>query len=137
MKNKSTEKSTIKIERTISAPQGEVFDAWLNPEIPGTPWYENDKLILNPKVDGLFYWLYKEYPHYGRFKEIKRPGRIEHTWMSRNTLGEESTVIVTFQKKGEETLMTLIHSDLPNDEEAKEHEKGWSYFLDKLVDHFS
>jgi uncharacterized protein YndB with AHSA1/START domain len=136
MTNKSTESREIKFERTIPAPPGEVFDAWLNPKIPGTPWHEGEKLILNPKVDGLFYWLMRGQPHYGRFTEIDRPGRIQHTWMSRNTLGEESTVTVTFQKKGEDTLMTLLHSDLPNYEVAKAHEKGWIYFLDKLVDHF-
>ena len=136
MTNKSTESREIKFERTISAPPGEVFDAWLNPKIPGTPWHEGEKLILNPKVDGLFYWLMRGQPHYGRFTEIDRPGRIQHTWMSRNTLGEESTVTVTFQKKGEDTLMILLHSDLPNNEVAKAHEKGWIYFLDKLVDHF-
>jgi len=34
--------------------------------------------------------------------------------MSRSTLGEETTVTVTFQEKGEDTLMTLVHSDLPD-----------------------
>jgi uncharacterized protein YndB with AHSA1/START domain len=136
MMNTSTKTLEIKLERTILAPPGEVFDAWLNPKIPGTPWHEGEKLILNPKVDGLFYWLMRGQPHYGRFTEINRPGRIQHSWMSRNTLGEESTVTVTFQKKGEDTLMTLLHSDLPSNEVAKAHEKGWIYFLDKLVEHF-
>jgi uncharacterized protein YndB with AHSA1/START domain len=136
MMNKSTESREIKLERTIPAPPGEVFDAWLNPKIPGTPWHEGEKLILNPKIDGLFYWLMRGQPHYGRFTEIDPPGRIQHSWMSRSTLGEESTVTVTFQKKGEDTLMTLLHSDLPSNEAAKAHEKGWIYFLDKLVDHF-
>jgi uncharacterized protein YndB with AHSA1/START domain len=136
MMNTSTKTLEIKLERTIPAPPGEVFDAWLNPKIPGTPWHEGEKLILNPRVDGLFYCLMRGQPHYGRFTEIDRPGRIQHSWMSRNTLGEESTVTVTFQKKGEDTLMTLLHSDLPSNEGAKAHEKGWIYFLDKLVEHF-
>ena len=38
---------------------------------------------------------------------------MQHTWVSPNTLGEESTVTLTFQKQGEETLMTLVHSGLP------------------------
>jgi uncharacterized protein YndB with AHSA1/START domain len=28
----------LKFERTISAPPDEVFDAWLNPKVPGNPW---------------------------------------------------------------------------------------------------
>ena len=133
----STKTAEIKVERTIPAPPSEAFDAWLDPNIPGTPWHENVKLIVNPKVDGLWYLLSVAHrpegtPHYGRFTEINRPGRIQHSWMSRNTLGEESTVTVTFQKKGEGTLLTLLHSGLPNDDLAKAHDKGWNSILDKF-----
>jgi uncharacterized protein YndB with AHSA1/START domain len=126
----------FKFERTIPAPPTEVYDGWLNPAIPGTPWYESNKLIFDPRVDGLFYWLFKEHPHFGRFLELKRPSRIQHSWMSQSTLGQESTVTVTFEKKGEGTLMTLHHAGLPDEEIAKNHEKGWNYFLDKLVEQF-
>ena len=131
----------ITVERTIPAPPSEVFDAWLDPKVPGTLWHGHDKLILNPTVDGLWYLLSLAHrregtPHYGRFIEIDRPGRIQHSWMSRNTLGEESTVTVTFQKKGEGTLLTLLHSGLPNADMATAHEKGWNSILDKLSDIF-
>jgi len=127
----------FKLERAIPAPAEEVFDAWLNPETPGTPWHEHEKLIFHPKVDGLWYWLVRGNPHYGRFTDIERPGCIRHTWMSRDTLGEESIVTVTFEKKGDATLMTLVHSGLPEHDFAKKHEAGWSYFLDRLVGHFT
>jgi len=125
----STNKLEFTFERTIPAPPAEVYDAWMNPEIPGTPWHEADKLILDPKVDGLWYWLIRGTPHYGRFTEVDRPGRIQHTWVSPNTLGEESMVTVTFKKKGEGTLMALVHSGLPDDDRGRGHEKGWNYFL--------
>lgn len=127
----------LKVERTIPAPAGEVFDAWLNPKIPGTPWNEADKLILNPKVDGFFYWLVRGTPHYGRFTEIERPGRMQHTWMSPNTLGAETTVTLTFQKQGESTLMTLVHSGLPESDQGRSHEKGWNYFLGKFAEQYA
>jgi uncharacterized protein YndB with AHSA1/START domain len=127
--NKSAKTIEIKVERTIPAPPGEVFDGWLNPKIPGNPWNAAEKFMLDPKVDGLFYWTLKGTAHYGRFTEIQRPGRIQHTWMSPNTLGQESIVTLTFQKQGEDTLMTLVHSDLPDHELARGHEKGWNYFL--------
>ena len=133
---KSTKTLEFKFERTIPAPLDEVYDAWLNPKIPGTPWHEADKLILNPKVDGFFYWLIRGTPHYGRFTEIERPGRIQHTWVSPSTLGEESMVTVTFTKQGEDTLMTLVHSGLPDDDKARSHEKGWNYFLGRFSEQF-
>jgi uncharacterized protein YndB with AHSA1/START domain len=123
-------------ERSIPAEPQEVYDAWLDPRIPGNPWNIADKLILDPKVDGFFYWRTQGIPHYGRFTEVARPARIQHTWVSPNTLGHESTVTVTFEKRGDHTRMTLVHSDLPDDEKGRSHEKGWSFFLDRFPEHF-
>jgi uncharacterized protein YndB with AHSA1/START domain len=135
--NEPKKKIEVRVERTIPASQAEVFDAWLDPKIPGNPWNMAEKLLLNPHVDGFFYWLIKGTSHYGRFTEVERPGRIQHTWMSRSTSGEESTVTVTFQKKGENTLMTLVHSDLPDTDGGRGHEKGWNYFLDIFSEKFA
>jgi len=135
--NKSKKTIEVKVERTIPAPLVEVFDAWLNPKIPGNPWNAADKLILDPQVDGFFYWNIQGTPHYGRFTEIKRPARIQHTWMSPNTLGLESTVTVTFEKKGKDTLMRLVHSGLPDTSGGRSHDKGWNYFLDIFPGQFT
>jgi uncharacterized protein YndB with AHSA1/START domain len=134
--NTSKKALEFKFERTIPAPPGEVFDAWLNPKIPGNPWNAAEKFTLDPKVDGLFYWTLKGTSHYGRFTEVERPGRIQHTWVSPNTWGEESIVTLTFKKQGEDTLMALVHSDLPDHELARGHEKGWNYFLDIFREQF-
>jgi len=56
--------------------------------------------------------------------------------MSRHTLGEESMVTVTFEKKGAGTLMMLRHSGLPNDDMAAAHEKGWNSILERFADLF-
>jgi uncharacterized protein YndB with AHSA1/START domain len=133
----STRTLEFKFERTIAAVPGEVFDAWLNPKIPGNPWNAAEKFVLDPKVDGLFYWAARGASHYGRFTEVKRPARIQHTWVSQNTLGQESTVTLTFAKKGEGTLMTLVHSGIPDTEGGRTHEKGWSYFLGIFPEQFS
>jgi uncharacterized protein YndB with AHSA1/START domain len=134
--SKSTKTIEIKAERRIPAPPDEVFDAWLNPKTPGNPWNAAEKFILDPKVDGLFYWALKGASHYGRFTEVERPSRIQHTWMSPNTLGEESIVTVTFKKQGEDTRMTLVHSGLPDTDGGRGHEKGWNYFLEVLRQQF-
>lgn len=131
----------ITVQRTIPAPPSEVFDAWLDPKIPGTLWHGHEKLIFNPEIDGLWYLLSLMHrregtPHYGRFIEINRPSWIQHSWMSRNTLGEETTVTVTFRKKGEDTLITILHSRLPNADLATVHEKGWNFVLDKFSNIF-
>ena len=126
----------IKVERTIAGAPGEIFDAWLNPKVPGNPWNMGQKLILNPKPDGLFYWLVNGTPHYGRFTKVQRPARVQHTWMSPYTNGLESTVTVTYKKKGDETLMTLVHSGLPDDENGRAHVDGWNDFMDRFPGYF-
>jgi hypothetical protein len=67
---------------------------------------------------------------------MERPARMQHTWVSPNTLGEESTVTVTFKKHGEDTLMTLIHTGIPDTKGGRGHEKGWNYFLDIFPEQF-
>jgi uncharacterized protein YndB with AHSA1/START domain len=128
----STKTLEFILERTIPAPLAEVFDGWLDPNIPGNPWNAAEKFILDPKVDGLFFWTLKGISHYGRFTEIERPARIQHTWVSPNTLGQESIVTLTFKKHGEDTRMTLVHSGLPDTDAGRGHEKGWNYFLDSF-----
>lgn len=126
---KSGKNIEVRVERTVPAPRGEVFDAWLNPKVPGTPWNAAEKFIMEAKVDRLFYWHLKGTSHYGMFTAIDRPTRIQHTWVSPNTLGLESTVTVTFEARGDETRMTLVHSGLPDNENGHAHENGWNYFL--------
>ena len=99
----STELKTIEVtvERTIPAPLETVYDAWLDPKIPGTVWNAAEKFSLDAKVDGLFFWRVPGNSHYGRFTELTRPSRMQYTWVSPSTSGLESMVTVTFKKKKE------------------------------------
>jgi uncharacterized protein YndB with AHSA1/START domain len=134
--NNPTKTLEFKVERLIPAPPREVFDAWFDPKIPGNPWNAAEKFVLDPKVDGLFFWTLQGTSHYGLFTHVERPARIRHTWMSPKTLGQESVVTLTFQAQGEDTLMTLVHSNLPDHELARGHEKGWGYFMGIFCEQF-
>jgi uncharacterized protein YndB with AHSA1/START domain len=127
----------VTVSRTIPASAEKVFDMWMNPKGPGGPWFGVERLIFNPTVDGLFYSLVKHdgslHPHYGRFIRIERPYRIEHTWMSQGTKGEESVVNVTFEPRGDDTEMTIRHSGVPDDEVGRRHKDGWGWILDMLA----
>ena len=133
----------VKLTRTIPASPDEVFDAWLDPKCPGTPWSQADKVLLDLKVDGLFFFRSVKQadgggnPHYGRFTILDRPTKVQYTWMSPRTAGLESVVTVTFDGKGEDTLLTLRHENLPDDEGGRMHQAGWEYFLGRLVGAFS
>jgi uncharacterized protein YndB with AHSA1/START domain len=131
----------LELRRTIAAPASEVFDGWLDPKCPGTPWSIAEKLILDAKVDGLYYWLFineagQPKPHYGRFTIVDRPAKVQYTWMAFHTRGLESLVTVTFQRQREDTLLTLRHENLPDDEYGRGHEKGWGNLMSQFADRF-
>jgi uncharacterized protein YndB with AHSA1/START domain len=135
---------TIELEltRIISASPGEIFDGWLDPKCPGTPWNLAERLVFDANVDGLYYWLFineagEQKPHYGRFTILDRPSKVQYTWMSLHTRGLESLVTVTFQRKGEDTLLTLRHENLPDDEYGRGHEKGWEYLVSEFANRFA
>lgn len=119
----------VKLERTITAAPAEVFAAWLDPKAPGNPWNNGNKTLIDARVDGLFYILMNETPHYGRFTKLDTPRLLQHTWMSPYTEGHESTVTVTFTAKGNDTLMTLHHTGLPDTPRGHAHLDGWTYFM--------
>lgn len=126
----------IKFDRIIPTTSIEAYKAWLNPKVKGTPWNIGEKIIFTPKIDGFFYWLVNGTPHYGRFTKLKRGQTIQHTWMSPYTEGLESVVTVTFKKKGTNTLMTLVHSGLPNSSKGRAHEGGWNEFMNEFPESF-
>jgi uncharacterized protein YndB with AHSA1/START domain len=136
----------VNLERVIDATPAEVFDAWLDPEHPGSPWYAVDRLILHPVVDGLFYRMHvakqgavagqMELPHFGRFIAIEPGRRIQHTWMSQHTRGVETLVTVDFRAEGDRTRLVLRHIGIPDDEFGRMHEVGWTHYLKALTAYF-
>jgi uncharacterized protein YndB with AHSA1/START domain len=128
----------ITVARTIPASAEEVFDLWMNPKSPGGPWFGAERVILNPVVDGLFYVAAKHegriWPHYGRFLQIDRPRRVEHTWMSEATKGAESIVTVTMESRGDVTEVRLHHAGIPDDDMGRQHKDGWNWVLSMLAE---
>jgi uncharacterized protein YndB with AHSA1/START domain len=123
----------IRIERKIASSPEAAYAAWLDASVPGTPWNFAGKLVMDCKEDGLFYARMGETPHYGRFTRLE-PGRaVQHTWISPPTMGYETLVSVTFAADGKDTLMTLVHSGLPNNSSGLGHEKGWNMIMQSFL----
>lgn len=130
----STMTRTVKVERIIPVEPGEAFDAWLDPTVPGAFGHDHEELLIDLKVDGLWFWRsVGGTPHYGRFLTLQHASRIEHTWMSPNTRGLESTVTITFEPLGDRTRMTIEHAGLPDDDMAAAHERGWTAILGRFT----
>jgi uncharacterized protein YndB with AHSA1/START domain len=136
----------VTVARTIAAKPEAIFDVWIDPQTSGGPFFGAARLLIDVKVDGLFYFLVshegKDWAHYGRFLRIERPvasspGLVEYTWMSEATRGAESIVTVTFAPLGGETEVTLRHSNVPDDEMGRRHADGWTWMLNALAERFS
>ncbi|HXZ49534.1 MAG TPA: SRPBCC domain-containing protein [Usitatibacter sp.] len=131
----------INLTRTIPATPAEVYDAWLDPQCPVNPFHGAKRLVFEPKVGSLYHFAHMqgevERPHYGRFDVLEPGSRIRMTWMSNHTRGLESVVTVTFKPKGEGTLLTLNHANLPDDEMGRAHDDGWKYFIGLLEQRFA
>jgi uncharacterized protein YndB with AHSA1/START domain len=130
----------LTLSRLIPAEPGEVYDVWLDPKSPGGPWFGSKRVILDPKVDGLFYHLVEhagmEWAHYGRFLALDRAAKIAHTWISEGTRGLESTVTVTFEPDPEGTRVTLRHAGVPDDDFGRQHKEGWAFMLESIEQRF-
>lgn len=126
----------VNVSRLIPGPAADVFDVWLDPSCPGSPWHGAKKIIVSPVVDGLFFWGHEHekrvLPHYGRFLRVDRGKLLEHTWMSESTHGLESTVAISFEARPGGTQVTILHRGLPDDEDGRAHQDGWEYFLGEL-----
>jgi uncharacterized protein YndB with AHSA1/START domain len=126
----------VTVSRLIPGPAANVFDVWLDPSCPGSPWHGAKKIIVSPVVDGLFFWGHQHanrmLPHYGRFLRVERGKLLEHTWMSESTHGLESTVSISFEARAGGTQVTILHRGLPDDDAGRGHEEGWEYFLGEL-----
>ena len=125
-----------KVPRVIKAAPEKVFRAWTDPA-HARSWLANGgDLILQPHKGGLFFldMVYGDhtYPHYGRYLQVETNRLLEFTWMSQGTEGKESIVRVDFEAEGSATKVTLTHTGLPSDANAKEHEGGWKELLQWL-----
>jgi uncharacterized protein YndB with AHSA1/START domain len=136
----------LSVARTVAAKPRAVFDVWMDPRQPGSPWYGTASLLINCRENELFYFAVEHegqtWAHYGRFVRLLPPtddvaGVAEFTWMSAATQGVESLVTVTFAPLGEETEVTLVHAFVPDDAMGRRHAEGWTWMLNTLAERFS
>jgi hypothetical protein len=56
----------LKVARVIPAKPKAVFEVWIDPASPGSIWFGAERAIVNPQVDGLFYWAVRHEAACGR-----------------------------------------------------------------------
>jgi len=133
----------------IDAPPETVFKALSDP-MELTNWFP-DAAILEPKVGGKFKISFykdsekprmkmdRDFLNEGRVVEYVENKKLAYTWQWKDVPDFPETVVTweLEQLSKTKTRVTLTHSGFSGKEEGpasiKEHNEGWSFFLNELV----
>ena len=138
-------RDSVRLERTITAPRGTVFDAWLTAEAlkrwwpAGSDW-ETPVAEVDPRVGGTLRLVMRspdgeEFGGTGEYIEIRRPERLVYSWTWGGHAAHQGTnlVEVDFGELGDGTTrVVLTNSQLPDEEARRTHVEGWQASLDNL-----
>jgi uncharacterized protein YndB with AHSA1/START domain len=125
------ELTTARVERLLPVPPADAYDAWVDadrlrrficPE-PGTA-----EVAIDPRPGGSLR-IVMAFPDRARVIEgeylaLERPSRLTFSWRPQ-WREPESVVTVSFEPRGsDETLMTIVHSQLPS-ASVTDYQRGW------------
>jgi uncharacterized protein YndB with AHSA1/START domain len=130
--------TTVRLERLLPAPIGEVFAAWTDPALMAQ-WLAptgRAEVQANLIVGGRFRLTMIDgddhIEHTGEYLVIDPPRRLSFTWQSQYTDGHASQIDVVLTDHGPATLLVLSHTRLPEATRAP-HEGGWVAILQRLA----
>ncbi len=133
MKIKTT---TIKQTATISASPKQVYNALMNSGIHSE--FTGAKAVIGEKV-GTYYSAYDGYI-VGKTIELEAGKKIVQTWIAMEDKwpeGHESLITFRLSAKGDKTLITFVHENVPISI-AKNFVSGWKdYYWNPLKRYFA
>lgn len=132
------------VRRTIGAPAGEVFDAWLDTDILAqwmkTRSFTHATANCDPREGGAFEIVMHARDgatrHTGNYLTIDRPHKLVFTWRSPSTAHRDSIVTVEFFGHANTTDIVVTHRQLPSGT-CGAHTEGWCDTLTLLAHLFS
>jgi uncharacterized protein YndB with AHSA1/START domain len=141
--------NSLTLVRLIKARPLIVFDAVTTAEGIAQWWGPDSGPVLLAEADSRVGGRYRvrflrllddiQYECSGEFLELVRPELVVLSWHWKDGLPEpgESRVRFTLKPVSEGTELTLVHSQLRDDEGRVSHTDGWTGALDKLQAHFA
>jgi uncharacterized protein YndB with AHSA1/START domain len=137
---------SLTMKRRLKATPAEVWRAWTDPKLL-TRWFgpENVETIeaeLDPQVGGVYRIVMLEntgqsHQVSGSYQEVVENERLVFSWSWVTTPERVSRVIVTLKPEGDETILTLLHEKLFDEQAVKGHTHGWTGSLVKLEELFA
>ena len=116
----------------IKAPIEKVWAALTDPVRIGA-WMDDDSVQVDLAIDGRYVFFGGETT--GAFTRIDAPRHLEYTWRQAgwSKTWQDSLVKWTLRKSGNETLLSLVHTQFPNEQESIDHNEGWDeYWLQPM-----
>ena len=148
----SSGKLDLCVSRVIRASRERVFDAWVNPAMRRSWWFElipgSDGCEMDVRVGGTYCMKQvgcgKQIPEHpddyvwimnGEFVEITPPERLVFSW---NVNHKEEPVVnqlvtVVFDEVTDGTKVTLTHEGIVSDQMRGETTEGWTQLLDRIA----
>jgi uncharacterized protein YndB with AHSA1/START domain len=118
-----------------------VFRAWTEPQ-QLAQWFSPAEAELHEfkadvKIGGAFRIHYTgkrgEFIATGIYQEIVLNRRVKFSWTWEHYAMPDSVVTVEFEDLGETTRLTLRHEGLPDQEDADQHNHGWTSMVEKFT----
>ncbi len=123
----------VTLEIMVEAPPETVFEFFVDPRLM-RKWM-GGHAVLEPRVGGGYSVDIGDNHVRGSFVDLQPPERVVFTWGWEGSVivpPGSSTVTVVFEAKEGGTLVRLIHSDLPIEEDLR-HTEGWNHYLGRLT----
>lgn len=136
-------KISLELKKKFFVPAEMIYEAWLDPESVKTWMCPADGVsVPDPKIDahvgGKFQFDMKvgdntSLPHFGEYKLLEKPRKIQFTWNSMNTEIQDTLVTIHINPIDSQSCeLSLIHEMLPSEESKKSHNGGWNNILTAL-----
>jgi uncharacterized protein YndB with AHSA1/START domain len=135
----------VVIERVLPATPADVFRAWTDPEslsvfmCPGT--ITSATVEADVRVGGRFRIVMHDgdadVVHTGEYRVVEPPARLVFTWHSPVTGPGGSLVTIALAPDAGGTRLVLTHEQLPSEDIAGRHRRGWTSILEKLALHLA
>jgi len=125
----------IHLKMSFSKPARHLYEAWLDSDAHSG--FTGSPAVIDPGVGGKF-TAWDQYI-WGQNLELDSGKRILQSWRTTEFPEDapDSLLEVLFEENGENTLLTLNHTQIP-DGQAGQYTEGWQeYYFTPMAEYFS
>jgi uncharacterized protein YndB with AHSA1/START domain len=137
-------RTSLVVRRLIRASPERVFDVWTQAKHLKQWWGPKSVECIDAEVDlrvGGEYRIANKLPDgnvlwiRGSFEVIERPRKLVYTWQVGPESAGKERVTVSFESRGLDTEVIVLHENIPTEAMRDMHQQGWLGCLEGLVEY--